>query len=72
MITKQEAYDAGYDYGINGANTDNCSIEYFATPELTKEWELGKYEAEHPLSPPKTIRQAEYKRVAPNGDISYE
>lgn len=36
-----EAYEAGYDCAINGANTDNCNFKHFATLEHTKSWELG-------------------------------
>lgn len=34
-------YDAGYDAGLNGANTENCDFRWFNKPENTKEWERG-------------------------------
>lgn len=44
MDSKQKfisAYDAGYDAGLNGANTDNSHFSWFNKPENTKEWERG-------------------------------
>lgn len=38
-------YQAGYDCGKNGANTENCNFKWFDTPENTKEWERGKEES---------------------------
>lgn len=36
------AYDAGYDAGLNGANEENCNpFKWFNKPENTKEWERG-------------------------------
>ena len=32
----------GYDCGINGANTTNCSFALFSKPEYTDAWERGK------------------------------
>lgn len=34
-------YEAGRDAKLNGPNTKNCSFKWFATPEMTKEWERG-------------------------------
>lgn len=45
-VNSGHAYTAGYDFGLNGANTRNCHFKYFATPELTKEWERGKADSE--------------------------
>ena len=42
----QEAYEAGRDCAINGANTTNCHIRHFAARELTDAWEKGKAEAD--------------------------
>lgn len=39
-------YEAGYDAGENGASIKNCHFGFFSTPERTKEWEQGKYDAE--------------------------
>jgi len=36
------AFEAGKDYALNGANTDNCNFKWFATPESLAEWEKGK------------------------------
>jgi ribosome modulation factor len=41
MINIQSPYQAGYDAGFNGANTENCNYTWFATPEMTKQWEEG-------------------------------
>jgi len=41
----KSAYDAGLDYGKNGANTDNCHFGYFGTKESMQEWERGKRDA---------------------------
>ena len=38
---KTKEYKAGYDAGLNGANSINCDFRLFATPEQTKEWEQG-------------------------------
>ena len=42
----KSAFKAGYDCAVHGANTSNCHLSLFATPELTKEWERGKQEGE--------------------------
>jgi hypothetical protein len=34
MKTIKQAFEAGKDCGINGANTENCDFRYFATWEL--------------------------------------
>jgi ribosome modulation factor len=44
--TKEYAYQMGYDCGINGANTTNCSFAIFSDHAFTKEWERGKRNAE--------------------------
>lgn len=38
-------YDAGFDCGKRGANTDNCHFRYFSSQERTQEWERGHREA---------------------------
>jgi hypothetical protein len=38
-------YEAGYDAGKNGPNMENCNFSWFATPEMTREWERGNNEA---------------------------
>lgn len=47
-----DAYDAGYDCGKNGANTHNCHFSFFSSPSLTKEWERGKSDAEKQTGQP--------------------
>lgn len=39
-------YDAGYDCGKNGANLTNCRFSLFARAEWTRQWELGKADAD--------------------------
>ncbi len=41
-VSTTEAFNAGYDYGLRGANTTNCHFSLFATKELTAAWEAGK------------------------------
>ena len=41
-MTLTDAYNAGLDCALNGANTTNCHFTLFATKELTKAWERGK------------------------------
>lgn len=43
---ERDAYDAGFDCGLNGPNTDNCDFRLFRTPEMTKAWEIGKRDGE--------------------------
>lgn len=43
---EREAYDAGYDCGVNGADTKNCNFSIFSTKARTKAWETGKQNAE--------------------------
>jgi hypothetical protein len=38
----QEAYNAGRDSAIHGANTTNCHFRHFATREKTMMWERGR------------------------------
>ena len=38
----EAAYDLGYDCGLNGPNTTNCSFSIFYCKESTKAWERGK------------------------------
>lgn len=35
-------YDLGFDCGVNGPNTTNCSFSIFANKEATQAWERGK------------------------------
>lgn len=35
------AYDAGYDAGLNGANTNNSHFSWFATKENLANWQRG-------------------------------
>lgn len=39
-------YLAGFDCGINGANTTNSNFMHFLSPAKTKDWEAGKADAE--------------------------
>lgn len=41
-----QEYLAGYDSGVNGPNETNCNFRLFATPEQTKEWERGRFDAD--------------------------
>ena len=43
--SEPEAYKAGFDCGVNGANISNCHFRFFATREMTSEWERGKRDA---------------------------
>ena len=45
-FTKEEAYKAGYDCGLNGATTENCHFSYFATRELMLEHTRGVKDSE--------------------------
>ena len=40
--TLDDCYQAGRDYALNGANTDNCHFSLFSSPENTAEWERGR------------------------------
>ena len=42
MKTLKEAYEAGKDAVISGANKTNCHFSFFATRELADEWERGR------------------------------
>jgi len=53
-FTKEEAYQAGYDCGINGATTGNCHFSYFATKELMETHSQGVKDAKKFLSELKT------------------
>jgi len=35
-------YDAGYNCGCTGPTESNCNFMWFATPDLTREWDRGK------------------------------
>jgi hypothetical protein len=43
--TNKEAYQMGYDCGLNGPNEINSRFRLFARPELTEAWEQGKADA---------------------------
>lgn len=45
-VVQSNAYEAGYDNGMNGANPTNCDFRIFGSPESTREWERGKEQAE--------------------------
>jgi hypothetical protein len=47
LIGTVEAYNRGYDCGINGPNDWNCNFRIFNDPANTKEWERGKADAEN-------------------------
>lgn len=40
-MTTSKSYQAGYDAGLNGANTTNAGYQHFQTTEDTLEWERG-------------------------------
>ena len=39
----QEAYEQGFDSGLNGANTTNCHFTLFSSPDKTRAWERGNH-----------------------------
>ena len=41
-----DAYEQGYNCGLNGANIINCHYGLFSCPEKTKAWEDGKRDGE--------------------------
>ncbi len=43
--TRKEAYQMGYDCGLNGPNEINSHFRLFARPEYTEAWEQGKADA---------------------------
>jgi hypothetical protein len=46
VASAKEAYDAGYDRVVNGANDKNCALRFFRSQELTRAWESGGADAE--------------------------
>lgn len=45
-MSKKEAYEHGYDCGLNGPNKTNSDYRIFSSVENTKEWERGKKDGE--------------------------
>ena len=41
-----EAYQLGYDCGLNGVSDENCHFSIFSSRDNTKQWEKGKRKAE--------------------------
>lgn len=41
-VTEDEAWMAGHDAAMRGADTENCHFKFFSRPELTKAWEKGQ------------------------------
>lgn len=41
-MTELDAFNAGFDCGMNGANTTNCHFGLFSSREMTAAWERGK------------------------------
>lgn len=41
-VTEAEAFEAGKDSVLNGANSENCHYSFFESPELSEAWECGK------------------------------
>lgn len=41
-MEKSQVYEAGYDCGLNGANTTNSNFKYFTSQESMQEWNRGK------------------------------
>lgn len=48
----ESPYAAGFDCGMNGANTRNCHFNWFSDASRTAEWERGKIDAEAKRSKP--------------------
>lgn len=46
LRSRNDAYDAGYDCALNGANDKNCHFGWFSSPSFTREWERGKRDGE--------------------------
>jgi len=44
-------YEAGYDCGKNGPNTDNCHFRWFNSQHRAAQWELGKRAAQGKTAP---------------------
>jgi hypothetical protein len=44
-------YEAGYNCGAAGPSEVNCHFMWFATPELTREWDRGKADGEKSKRP---------------------
>lgn len=41
-----DAYNAGFDAGVNGVNDINTHFSFFGSPELSKQWNMGKKDGE--------------------------
>lgn len=52
-IDTTEAYNRGFDCGLNGVNDHNSNFRIFSTPENTKAWEKGKSEGKKTILIPK-------------------
>lgn len=50
---ERDAYSAGFDCAINGANTTNCNYSHFSSPLHTAAWESGKRDGEKEHAIPK-------------------
>lgn len=59
MAKFKNAYDAGYDAGMNSPDTNNSHFSWFATKELMEEWSRGNKEGKqaHELLSVKTNRK---------------
>jgi hypothetical protein len=44
---EEDAYRAGYDSAMYGANTANCHFRHFREKRLTKAWERGRDAGNH-------------------------
>lgn len=40
-VGRKEAYEQGYDCGLNGADTTNCHFSIFSSKENSKAWVRG-------------------------------
>jgi len=45
-VAVREAYDHGYDCGLNGANLTNCHFSIFQSQDNTAAWNEGKKDGE--------------------------
>ncbi len=42
----KEAYNAGYDCVEQGPNERNCHFALFSSPEMSRAWDQGKFDAD--------------------------
>ncbi|MGY6217361.1 hypothetical protein ACW73L_19580 [Methylolobus aquaticus] len=55
QYSKTDAYNMGYDCGVNGPTDENCHFAIFCSLEHVRAWETGKQDAEQ-VGPKRTHR----------------